>query len=297
MADTPGAAESDKEVKAYNLECLLTQIASHLPFPYLNRKIIEDSTSMATVWSIIYKHYGCSPTPMTFLDYAKLKRKPSESALTFYERMLYHSRTHLAKTGAVVDTTTNATDDVMTISLQNHIALDWIRRLHPDLLNAVSVAYAVELRQGTHLASLVPRIAENLDDLLKRNGGGSVNHVDAQDTEPVDSPAEVNYLGDSRYGQARGGTASRYRGGNRGRGNTSWRGGQGSARPDSRGQNAGNRFCPSCDYLGKQLQLDVNKNHYPADCRRRNSAMRLLQLEEEAEEEQHDDDPEVEEES
>ena len=155
----------------------------------------------------------------------------------------------------------------------------------------------MELRQGTYLAALVPRIAANLDDLLKRTGGGSVNRVDTQDTEPADSSAEVNYLGDSRFGQARGGASPRFRGGNKGRGNTSWRGGQGSARPDSCGQNAGNRFCPSCDYLGKQLQLDVNKNHYPADCRRRNSAMRLLQLEEEAEEEEHNEDEEGEEES
>jgi len=176
-------ANEEAADKAKHLEGLLTAIASHLPFPYLTTKILEDTKSMKDVFEIIYQQYQVQPSSLTFLDYARLRRQSEESPLTFYERLLRHARTHLAPKNAVVGTQRNTSTDTMTISLKNHVALSWIQRLHPDLLQVVSTKYSVDLRQGTQLAELVTRISNNFDALVKETAP-SVNMIKTEgDTE------------------------------------------------------------------------------------------------------------------
>ena len=40
-------------------------------------------------------------------------------------------------------------------------------------------------------------------------------------------------------------------------------------------------FCPGCNYLAKELNLEVNFKHLPADCPRKRSVLRMLRLEDE----------------
>ena len=83
-----GLADADQVLavdRADNLECLLVAISGHVPFPYLTKKILNDTRNIEDVFKIIYDHYQVSPTPMTFLDFAKLRRQNDESPLTFYE--------------------------------------------------------------------------------------------------------------------------------------------------------------------------------------------------------------------
>ena len=83
----------------------------------------------------------------------------------------------MAPANAEVDGQRNHQADQMNITIKNFVARDWIRLLHPDLTDIVATEYAVELRAGTQLAALVPRIAQNVDSLLKKSTA-LVNRID-----------------------------------------------------------------------------------------------------------------------
>ena len=131
----------------------------------------------------------------------------------------------------------------MSISLYNHIALDWVREL--GLRDIVETEFGNELKTGTQLSSLVPRIAHQVDTLLRRNGQASVNrvsddgyHGEQQNYDDNYTDERVLYVAGS--GQARGNSWRPGRGpgrwprppysrDTRGRGNTG-RGGGNTAR-------------------------------------------------------------------
>ena len=60
----------------------------------------------------------------------------------------------------------------LTISLMNMVALQWLRKTNPALINIVKTEYSTDLRANVQLAELVPRIAPNVDSLLKRYDQG-----------------------------------------------------------------------------------------------------------------------------
>ena len=152
-AGEDGATAEDK---AENLELLLSQLGNHLPFPYLTSRFVKETRNLEDCWKILYTHYGVQPNQQSFLQYAGLQKKQDETPLTFYERLCHHARSHLYKT------------DEMSTSLLNHIALDWVRSL--DLVSAVETEFGHELKGGTQLSSLVPRIAHQVETLRRRSG-------------------------------------------------------------------------------------------------------------------------------
>ena len=64
----------------------------------------------------LYTHYGVQPTQVSFIHYAKLKKKQDESPLAYFERLCHHSRSHLAPSGATptANGIVNKEDDTMT---------------------------------------------------------------------------------------------------------------------------------------------------------------------------------------
>ena len=111
--------------------------------------------------------------------------------------------------------TNGATADKMTIALMKMVALQWLRKTNPDLLTIMKTEYSTELRSNTQLAELVPRIAPNIDSLIRRyEQGSSSNKVSIQESEPeaVDTAA-INKTWSRGYGQGRGTPAQGRRGG------------------------------------------------------------------------------------
>ena len=97
----------------------------------------------------------------------------------------------------------------------NMVALQWLRKTNPDLLTIVKTEYSTELRSNTQLADLVPRIAPNIDSLIRRyEQGSSSNKVSIQESESeaVDTAA-INKTWSRGYGQGRGTPAQGRRGG------------------------------------------------------------------------------------
>ena len=158
------------------------------------------------------------------------------------------------------------------------VALQWLRKVDPALIAIVRTEYSTELRSNTQLADLVPRIAPNIDSLLKRyDVGSSTNKISVNEEEvPVDaSKATVNKTWarenfQNQAGRGRGGATPNP---GRGRGQLArGRGGQ----AQNRGQGP---FCPGCYYLSQQLGTTIHFQHTPGDCPRKAVAVKMFQME------------------
>ena len=250
-------AQLDDEAPAERAEDLgdfLSNLSGFLPHSYLTQKILEDTTCLQDCWDIIYEHYNVQITPETLLDFESLKKEPAENYRQFYERLLQHVRLHLAPDGAKAENLTNARADTMSISLMNLVALQWLRKCHPQLVNIVRTEYCTELRRGDQLAALVSKIAPNIESLLSRHAVGNVNMV-KQDVED-DYIHEVKYVRPSR-------------GGRNGSGNRGRAGGKNTR--------AENLFCPGCFALSKELKVSIDFKHRPAMCPRTHAVAKFLQ--------------------
>ena len=133
-------------------------------------------------------------TSETLLDFEDIKKKPEENYRQFFERLLQHSRLHLAPANVKVDNIQTSTKDQMTISLMNFIALQWLRKIDIELIRIVKTEYSTELRANQQLADLVPIIAPNVDSLLARYSTGSavsrVSTVSTSETPHAEDQAE-----------------------------------------------------------------------------------------------------------
>ena len=68
-------------------------------------------------------------------------------------------------------------EDVMTISIMNLIVVSWLDKTDPKLIEIVKHEYATELRGGSQLIQLMPRIASSMDSLLARNDPSLINRM------------------------------------------------------------------------------------------------------------------------
>ena len=86
-----------------DLETLLGNVCSLLPFPYLNNRILKETRKWENVWDIIFEHYQAKPNQDSNLDFVALTldKEHGETYQTFFERLCHHQRTHLAPRGAV----------------------------------------------------------------------------------------------------------------------------------------------------------------------------------------------------
>ena len=164
-----------------------------------------------------------------------------ESYRQFYDRLVAHSRMHLVGKNVAVDgILSGTTGEKMSISLLNFIALSWLQKINAQLVGIVKVEYSRELREQTPLASLVPRIANNIDAMLRRHDvAAGINLVVKED-------ASINKVKTRKSSKS-------------------------SFRSDSKSP-----YCPDCYYLGKKLSLQVDSAHFPNQCPRPKAAINML---------------------
>ena len=166
-------AEYSAEDIAEDLTDLLNTLAGYLPFSYLTDKILKTTTCWKDVWAIVYDHYNVQINGESLLDFESIHKLEDETYRQYYEKLLQHVKQHLAPSGVKVETLVNTTADEMSISLMNLVAVQWLRKINPTLIDIVKTEYSTELRNTTQLADLVPRIAPNIDSLLTRYNSGS----------------------------------------------------------------------------------------------------------------------------
>ena len=131
----------------------LSNLAGFLPHSYLTSKLVEDTKSLKACWRIIEEHYNVQVTPETLLDFESIRKSPDENYRQFYEKLLQHCKLHLAPKDAEVDNLKNDTNDKMSISIMNFVALQWLRKIDIQLIKIVKTEYSTELRSGQQLAA------------------------------------------------------------------------------------------------------------------------------------------------
>ena len=267
-----GFEGEDAEFKADCLESLLDTIAGFMPGPYLTARITKQTKSMASVFEIIWEHYDVNPNPCTFLDFADLCLAQDERYIDLFNRMLYHAEQHVVKANTTINGEQVLVDESLTHSHKNLIALNWLNSVHPKLLGIVKLEKHKELKAGQQLYTLVQDIAKNVDEWLKR-------HDHSLPKRSAESSLDDTAVRNVRFDRFPRGTG---RGQPRGRGG--YRGAQpsynrGSSQYRQTNQSAG-KFCPGCHYLAQELRLDVNFKHFPAECTRKHTVLRLLKAEE-----------------
>ena len=246
----------------------LSNLAGFLPHSYLTSKLKDNTKSLNDCWNIIEEHYNVKVSSETLLDFEAIKKDPAENYRQLYERLLQHCKLHLAPATATVGTFKNTCEDKMSISIMNLVALQWLRKINLQLIQIVKTEYATELRSGTQLADLVPRIAPNIDALLSRYNSSAVAKVIADDQYHVD----VGGVDDDAAEHVR-------RVGQHGRGRTAGRFFRGSRRGNSVLRPNSNLFCAGCFSLGKQLNVFIDFKHKPENCTRQGAVSRILQAE------------------
>ena len=97
-----------------------------------------------------------------------MNKEHTENYKHYYDWLPQHVRLHLASRRAKAENLVNIQDDTLTVSLMNLVALQWLRKCHPNLNETIQNEYSTELRKGEELASVAPSIAPNIDSLIAR---------------------------------------------------------------------------------------------------------------------------------
>lgn len=166
--DTTGEEVSRRtaEQKVTHLELMLGQIANYCTV-ISAKTIINNSTSIDSVWQTIRLHYGFQSTGGHFLDLSEIHLEPEERPEDLYQRINAFVDDSLLTTNGVILHHGEKVDEdeYMTPTLENFMVLYWLKLVNTDLPKLVKQRYATELRSRT-LASLKPEISLALDSLL-----------------------------------------------------------------------------------------------------------------------------------
>ena len=210
---------------------------------------------MKDCWNLVYEHYNVQVTPETLLDFESLEKEKTENYRQFYERLVQHVRLHLAQRGAKVESVTNAAADTMSISLLNMVALQWLRKCHPQLIKVVRKEYSVQLKKGEQLAALVPQIAPNVESMINKYCKNFYHESESPDQHHHDDmDPQVKFI--KRNGAFR---------------NKAKRGGYNPSRSQEY------LFCPGCFAVSKELKVAIDYKHRPNMCPRTRAVTRFLQ--------------------
>ena len=89
-------------------------------------RIYDGNSSEATLLAEVSDgyHYNVKVSNESMMDFEMLFKTAEETHRQFYERLLQHTRKHLAPANVKVENYTNTAADTMSISLMNMVAED-----------------------------------------------------------------------------------------------------------------------------------------------------------------------------
>ena len=162
----PAARGRTAAQKVTHLQMMLGQIANYAPIISRNL-LVKNSTSVSGVCQTIRQHYGLQLTGSRFLDLANFSLKPEQRPedlfqilMAFIENNLLTTSSGITHHGEIPDV-----DEELSPSLENFVALTWLRLLHPSLPRLVKQRYGTQLRSRTW-ASVKPEISQALESLF-----------------------------------------------------------------------------------------------------------------------------------
>ena len=166
-AETTGL-QRDVPTLIADLDGFLDCVASFLPFDYIAEKLKQESTDIASVWSIIYEVYDAELTTTNFLDYGSMTRLENETYRSFYNRLVGFVRQHLPQETVTSEgVSCPAQGEQLSIGLLDAIAIHWLLSINPKLLDIIKTEFATDLKTK-RLCQMVKPISQSIDELLKR---------------------------------------------------------------------------------------------------------------------------------
>ena len=149
------------------------------------------------------------------------------------------------------------------------IALNWLRKIDPNLITIVRTEYSTKLKQGTQLAHLVPDIAPNVDNLLSRYSNSTIRMVNGEDiiedahNEEDDDDKAIRLSQTTRYqGRGQAYPSSKTSRGAPKRFTNNYKN-------EARGYKQNDAFCPGCKRLAETQGVNIDFQHNPVKCPRK----------------------------
>ena len=259
--ETTGLKRTAAEVSE-DLEIFLNLVSGYMPFSFLKEKLETDTKGINDVWNIIFEVYRHETTQDSFLNCADLPKDEGETHRQYYERLNSHVRRHLTPPNVTAGgMNSGLAGDDFNITLGNLVVALWMKLTDPRLVKIVRHEYSAELKQGTQLVDLVPRISKN-EEVLLAKADANVNKVNAGPSLEEAVAAQLNKIG---YGD-------RFKKNkkfpkNKGQGAKDW------AKP-----NTGNtEVCHHCEHLNRRLKASFNTGHSPESCFRQKVSIRSIE--------------------
>ena len=159
------AALDTAQSKSDELERCLGMIANFVPV-ISRSSIINDSTSLESIWQLIRLHYGFQRSGSHFLDLAMIKHNPNKRPETLYQELRqFYEDNLLLKDGIKHKGESLTEDEDLSPTLESAIVLRWLELIHKDLPALVKQRFCTQL-QNNSLASIKNDISTNMNSLL-----------------------------------------------------------------------------------------------------------------------------------
>ena len=211
-ADTTAARVKLLAKRQRDLNSLLSIIGRKVD-QYDFDDVMNSSTSMASIWSMIELVYDIGRKGCHFLELGKIKYEHGESPVKFYKKIYHHFMDNLYKTGDVLEYKNSqmTEDEKLSPTLLNFILYYTIENIEPRLMKKIKDKWGHILDKDKCLHDMKDTILKAIPDLLTK--------LESKDLEAN----SVNATHQLSAFKARGGRTP-FRGG-------SSRGGSGQSRP------------------------------------------------------------------
>ena len=272
VQETSGLKRTPSQLAA-DLEGFLECLASFLPFDYVPDKLLQESTSMTSVWTIIYDIYDVEINTTHYLDYATMTRNPQETYRNFYNRLVGFVRQHLPHNSVEAEGVKSpSTGETLTIGLLDAIAVHWLLSIDKRLVSIIKTEFASDLKVK-RLSQMIKTIAVNIDDLLLRysqpDAISSVtttpnqlsNSIASLTTSDNHSPVDMIL---KRLDKLEQGQRNRNR-------NNNFKPRQGNKKSKNR------NFCGHCSIINKQLGANLDVYHDPGFCSKKKLSVSVIE--------------------
>ena len=133
----------------------MSHVASFLPEPFWNHRIMERSKCMEDIWETFNYIFSVETSAESFLDLALIEYNSTESHHCFLARIIYHIENNKCppkKTFDGLDSGENG--DSMNITMMDLAVTCWLEKIDKCLIHQVKIEYAIQIKEGKRLFEL-----------------------------------------------------------------------------------------------------------------------------------------------